>query len=81
MTTVSPGETRPFETIFTEPVWYDVEFSFDGSTKNGRTAYHPTPPDRDYGNVLESAITDSGWSSWQISATENLGAFASRSDE
>ncbi|MFD1512506.1 hypothetical protein [Halomarina rubra] len=80
-TTVGPGETTPFETIFSEPVWYDVEFSFDGSTENGRTAYHPAPPDRDHGNVLEGVITDSGRSSWQVSSTDNLGVFASRNDK
>lgn len=80
-TSLDPEETKSFENIFTEPAWYDVEFAFDGSTENGRTAYHPSPPGRDGGRILSGVIGKSGAVTWQIAATQNTAAFSNRTTE
>lgn len=78
--TLSPGETETFPGVFTEPVWYAVEFAVDGehpADGAGRTLYHPSPPDRDRGRVLGGTVYETGEFSWVVSATSDPGAFAS----
>ncbi len=82
-TTVSPGDRRTYESVFTEPVWYAVQFTVDDrepSNNTGSTTFHPAPPDRRYGHFLSGTVYESGGFSWGISSTENPGRFTFGSD-
>lgn len=78
-TVVEPGESKTYEEVFTEPVWYAVRFSVDGRVPNddlGAVAWTPTPSGVDRGNVLSGEVYRSGEFSWVVSRTEDLGRFA-----
>ena len=77
-TVVEPGESQTYEGAFTEPVWYAVRFTVDGSEPEddtGVVAWTPAPPDDDRGNVLSGNVTPSGGFTWVITRTENRGRF------
>lgn len=77
-TALEPGESNTYEGVFTESVWYVVEFTLDGRAPvddAGVTTYHPAPPDRDGGSILAGRVADGGEFSWVISSTGNLGRF------
>jgi hypothetical protein len=74
---VDPGETRTYEGVFTEPVWYGVEFSLDGTVpgNGGAVAFHPAPQDGETAEFLTGRVYESGEFSWVVSATEDDGPF------
>ena len=74
---VAPGETQTFKNIFTESVYYLVEFTLDGTTPEtgGRIPFNPSPSDREYDNVLGGVVYTSGEFSYQVSSTDNAGRF------
>ncbi|WP_440992268.1 hypothetical protein [Haloarchaeobius baliensis] len=74
---VAPGETRTFRDVFTESVYYLVEFTLDGEhpEDGGTIPFNPSPPDREYDNVLGGVVYASGEFSWQVSSTDNPGRF------
>ncbi|UPV75675.1 hypothetical protein M0R89_06325 [Halorussus limi] len=74
---VAPGETQTFKNIFTEPVYYLVEFTVDGTVPEtgGRIPFNPSPSGREYDNVLMGVVYASGEFSYGISSTGNAGRF------
>jgi hypothetical protein len=77
-TTVKPGHRQTYESVFTEPVWYGIEFTLDGEVPDddvGVTTFQPAPADEETGRILSGKVFPSGEFSWVISSTENLGTF------
>lgn len=74
---VSPDETQTFERVFTEAVYYLVEFTVDGTPPEtgGRVPFNPSPPGRENDRVLKGVVYSSGEFSWVVSSTENAGGF------
>ena len=74
---VAPGETQTFKNVFTESVYYLVEFTLDGTTPEtgGRIPFNPSPSDREYDNVLGGVVYASGEFSYQVRSTDNAGRF------
>jgi hypothetical protein len=74
---VAPGETQTFEDIFTESVYYLVEFTLDGTVPEtgGQVPFTPSPSEREYYSVLGGVVSGSGEFSWQVSSTDNAGRF------
>ncbi|ERG97767.1 MAG: hypothetical protein J07HQX50_01795 [Haloquadratum sp. J07HQX50] len=74
---IAPGETQTFRNVFTESVYYLVEFTLDGDLPEtgGRVPFNPSPPDREYDNVLRGVVYPSGEFSWEVSTTDNAGRF------
>lgn len=74
---VAPGETQTFKNIFTESVYYLVEFTLDGTAPEtgGRIPFNPSPSEREYDNVLGGVVYASGEFSWRVSSTDNAGRF------
>ncbi|WP_348609568.1 hypothetical protein [Halobaculum rarum] len=74
---VAPGETQTFRNIFTESVYYLVEFTVDGNLPEtgGRVPFNPSPSNREYDNILGGVVYASGEFSWGISTTDNAGRF------
>ncbi|MUV60029.1 hypothetical protein [Halobacterium sp. CBA1126] len=72
---VAPGETQTFRNVFTESVYYLVEFTIDGAPPEtgGRVPFNPST--REYDNVLDGVVSASGEFSWRISTTDNAGRF------
>lgn len=73
----APGETQTFQNVFTESVYYLIEFTLDGDIPEtgGRVPFNPSPPDREYDNFLGGVVYASGEFSWEVSATDNAGRF------
>lgn len=77
-TTVPPESSQTYESVFTESVWYGVEFTVDGELPEddaGETSYRPAPTADEAGNILVGKVYPSGEFSWVISTTDNPGAF------
>jgi len=77
-TTVQPGDSQTYESVFTEPVWYGIEFTVDGRSPKddaGVTSFNPAPTAEENGSILSGKVYPSGEFSWVISSTENPGAF------
>jgi hypothetical protein len=77
-TTLEPGDSETYESVFTEPVWYGVQFTLDGDVPendSGTTAFNPVETAGETWNVLGSEVYESGEFSWVISSTENSGRF------
>ncbi|NEU56238.1 hypothetical protein [Halorussus sp. MSC15.2] len=82
--TAEPDSRRTYESVFTESVWYGVEFTVDGrepSDHAGETVFHPAPPDREHGFFLSGTVYDSGEFSWGVSSTQNAGRFTFGGDD
>lgn len=77
-TTVQPGDQQTYESVFTEPVWYGIEFTVDDRPPEddaGLTSFQPAPSDGGAGSMLSGKVYDSGEFSWVISRTVNSGKF------
>ena len=77
-TTVQPGETQTYESVFTEDAWYGVEFTLDGirpADNAGQVKFNPAPTGGETGSVLVGKVYASGEFSWVVSATEDPGSF------
>jgi hypothetical protein len=74
---VAPDETQVFNDIFTESVYYLVEFTLsNGASETGvRVPFHPSPSNREYDNILRGVVHPSGQLSWMIDTTDNPGRF------
>lgn len=75
---VEPGERQTYRAVFTEPVWYGVQFTLDGDAPEndtGTVAFNPVPPDADSGRFLVGRIGADGDFSWTISSTNDTGPF------
>jgi hypothetical protein len=77
-TTVSPGATETYEGVFTEPVWYGVQFWLDGERPEdnaGTTRFNPTAANGGTWEILAGHIYESGEFSWEVRSTDNPGQF------
>lgn len=77
-TTVGPEDSETYENIFTEPVWYGVQFLLDGAVPDdnaGTTVFNPADADGGSWEVLTGKIYESGEFSWVISTTDDAGQF------
>ena len=74
---VAPGETQTFTNIFTESVYYLIEFTLDGTTPEtgGQYPFNPSPSGRQYDNVIMGVVYPSGEFSYVSSSTDNPGVF------
>ncbi|QDX41323.1 hypothetical protein [Salarchaeum sp. JOR-1] len=75
---VEPGETRTYDAVFTEPVWYEVRFTLDDERPEndaGHTAFNPAPNDDGRASYLTGRVYPGGDFSWVISATDDSGSF------
>jgi hypothetical protein len=75
-TVVAPGERETYEGVFTEPVWYGIQFEVDGETPEndaGTTVFNPAA-DGEW-RILVGRVYESGTLSWVVSSTDNPGAF------
>lgn len=70
---VAPGETQTFRNVFTESVYYLVEFTLDGNLPEtgGRVPFNPSPSNGESDNILGGVVYPSGEFSWKVSATNN----------
>lgn len=72
------GESDTYRGVFTEPVWYAVEFAVDGRRPDGdawRVAYTPAPADGEGWRTLRATVSEAGGLYWTISSTGNRGGF------
>lgn len=77
-TTVGPADSETYENIFTEPVWYGVQFLLDGEIPDdnaGTTVFNPSDADESDWEILTGKIYESGEFSWVVSTTDNSGNF------
>jgi len=74
---VAPGETKTFENIFTESVYYLVEFTLDGTTPDtgGPVPYNPSPSGRQHHAIIMGVVYPSGEFSYVNRSTDNAGIF------
>lgn len=74
---VEPGTTRTYEAVFTEPLWYTVQFTIDGGVPRhgGQVSFHPAPSDEDRGTYVGAKVFEHGEFTWVVSATDNPGPF------
>ncbi|MFB6146944.1 MAG: hypothetical protein ABEJ08_04585 [Halobacteriaceae archaeon] len=75
---IEPGEKHTYRSVFSEPVWYGIQFTLDGAVPEndtGATAFHPVPPDADSGRFLVGRVGAAGDLSWMISSTNHTGPF------
>lgn len=77
-TTVDPADTETFESVFTEPVWYGIQFEVDGEIppdNSGTPVFNPAAADGGTWEILTGKIDESGEFSWVVSTTDNSGDF------
>ena len=77
-TTVAPGESQTYERVFTEPVWYGVQFTLDGerpADNAGTTRFNPAAADGGTWELLVGHVYESGEFSWEVHATDDAGPF------
>lgn len=79
-TTVDPTDSEVYESVFTEPVWYGVQFVVDGEIppdNRGTSTFNPAAADGGTWEILTGRVYDSGEFSWVVSTTDNAGRFES----
>jgi hypothetical protein len=74
---VDPETTQAYEAVFTEPVWYTVQFTIDGEVPEhgGRVSFHPPPNDGKRGTYLGAKVFEGGRFTGVVSGTDNSGPF------
>ncbi len=78
-TTVAPGESKTFESVFTESAWYGVQFTLDGdrpADNAGTTRFNPAAADGGTWEILAGHVYESGEFSWEVHTTNNAGSFS-----
>ncbi|MFB6198277.1 MAG: hypothetical protein ABEI52_08440 [Halobacteriaceae archaeon] len=76
--TIAPTKRQTYTSVFTEPVWYAVQFTLDGDipeNDTGTTVFHPVPPDADTGRFLIGYVSADGEFSWRFGSTTDTGNF------
>ncbi len=79
-TTVGPRDSETYESVFTEPVWYGIQFVVDGEIpedNRGTSAFNPAAADGGTWEILTGRVYESGEFSWVVSTTDNSGRFES----
>ena len=77
-TTVDPAESETYESVFTESVWYGIQFELDGEIppdNSGTTVFNPADAAGGTWEVLTGKVYESGEFSWVVSTTDNPGQF------
>ncbi|OYR51300.1 MULTISPECIES: hypothetical protein [unclassified Halorubrum] len=77
-TTLEPGGIETYGSVFSEPVWYAIEFTVDERPPDdeaGHVVYSPIPDDEPIGRMLTGKVGSASDFWWTISATENAGTF------
>jgi len=77
-TALDPSDTKTYDSVFTEPAWYEIRFTVDGqqlADDAGRVVYSPVPGDEPVGRMLTGRVGSNGDFWWEISATDNAGGF------
>jgi hypothetical protein len=77
-TVTQPTETQTYKAVFTEHVYYGVEFTLDKKPFEGgagKTVFNPTPSDTNPGEFITGKVYVSGEFSWVVCSTENSGPF------
>lgn len=75
---VSPADTETFDSVFTEPVWYGIQFWLDGDIPEdnaGTTRLNPAAADGGTWEFLTGHVYESGEFSWEVHTTDNPGPF------
>lgn len=75
---LSPNESTLYEDVFTEPIYYGVQFFLDGSAPEdtgGPVAFNPSESGGENGALLGGRVDRSGELSWVISSADNSGRF------
>jgi len=72
--------SRTYEAIFSEPVWYTVQFTIDGEVApepDGRVSSYPGPlaESNVAGEYLRAGVLENGEKSLVVSGTDNSGPF------
>jgi hypothetical protein len=75
--TLDPSETETYESVFTEPVLYVVEWTVDGWAEGDvwTVVYTPTPRGSSKGRTLRLEVSETGELAWTVRATDDLGEF------
>jgi hypothetical protein len=76
--TLEPGDSETYESVFTEPIWYGIQFTLDGEipeNDSGTTVFNPVETAGETWNILSGTVYESGELSWVISSTKNSGRF------
>ncbi len=79
-TTIEPGETQTYESVFTTPNWYAIRFTVSGQKLDDAqalTSFHPAPNNGEKGTFLSGRISNSGEFAWTVTATGDSGPFKS----
>ena len=77
-TVTQPTETQTYKAVFTEHVYYGVEFTLDKkpfAAAAGKTAFNPTPSDTNPGEFITGKVYVAGEFSWVVCSTESSGPF------
>ncbi|WP_170830605.1 hypothetical protein [Halogranum gelatinilyticum] len=66
-----PGETKTYSDVFTEPVWYAIQFEMDDNEPvraDPRMAYNPSNSvgDCNSGSFVEVSVSDDGNFWWEV---------------
>lgn len=75
---LAPGEHQTYTSVFTEPVWYAVQFTVDGIKPvngGGNMTYNPVPPGREGGCFLSGIVSAANEFMWVVTTTKNVGSF------
>jgi hypothetical protein len=77
---LSPDSSTVYTDVFTEPVWYGIEYTVDGRQApdrevSTRATFHPAPPGREYVNYLQALLRDSGRIELAVVTTANTGRY------
>jgi hypothetical protein len=78
--TVDPAESETYDSDFTEPVWYAIQFGLDGGIlpdNSGTTVFNPAQAAGGTWEFVTGRVDESGEFSWVVSTTENPGQFES----
>jgi hypothetical protein len=75
---LAAGSTRTYEDIFTEPIWYTIQFTVDGEVPDpgGQVSVHPAPNGDDRGTYVGAKVFEYGEFTWVVTATDNPGSFS-----
>ncbi|QLK26656.1 hypothetical protein HYG81_03295 [Natrinema zhouii] len=74
---VAPDETKTFENIFTESVYYLIEFTLDGTTPDTGepVPYNPSLSGGQHHAIIMGVVYESGEFSYVNRSTDNAGVF------
>lgn len=77
--TVAPGDDHTYDSVFTEPIWYSVQFTVDEKRLEDNattTRFNPAAVNDGSHEFLTGHVYDSGEFSWEVRTTDNAGSFS-----